>query len=82
MDSPGRLKVLIRGTKKAKLPNFQSPPLVIEGVAPNRIIRLPRYKRGQPDGAVLIVRQGNREKVRKIVRKVKTKVRRSKRSAA
>lgn len=84
MGSPGRLKVLKRGTKKALLPNLKSPPLVIEGVAPNRIIRLPRFNnRGQLDGAVLIVRQGNKAKVRNVVRKVRTKItKRTRKSAA
>lgn len=83
MDSPGRLKILIRGTQKAKLPSLKSPPLIVEGVESNRVIRLPRFNnRGQLDGAVLIVRQGNREKVKKAVRRVKARVRRPKKSVA
>jgi|GEM_PF-4269127 len=76
MVSPGQRRRLemLRRKPKAHLLN-SSPPLVIKGVEPNRLIKLPRLnKGGQSNGSVLIVRQGNRERVRKIVGKVKAKI--------
>ena len=83
MGSPSRLRMLKSRSKKAPLPNAKHPPLVVQGVSPSRIIRLPRYtKTGKLDGAVLIVRQRKRDKLRKLGRKVKTKIKRTKKSVA
>ena len=73
MTSPGRrFQLLKRRTGKSPLPSVKKPQIVVEGVPSNRIIRLPRFnRRGQLDGAVLIVRKSNRERVKAAVSSVK-----------
>ena len=84
MDSPGRLKILRRGEKRAKLPNVVLPHIVLHGVEPSRLIRLPRFnKQGKPIKPLLIIRPSRTSQVKKVVRRVKTKVRgRTRKSAA